>query len=187
MAPIASKDQARRRFWKHDIKIARDYNKTLEAEEAGCMLTKLSQELAAYHQSNVKPNQLHYSTDLAKDNTKINIKRSEFTWSPCTHFSKKSREIKEMYENLKKCKSNTARILNFNQPQSVSKVYQRRLSQIFVREDDKLNIIKETNSEKTTSSAEFSYDSHNSGKQYCVGNKKFTVVPCTTDPLKPKS
>lgn len=182
---MASRDHARRRFWKHDIKIVRDYNKTLEPEQAGCMLTKLSQDLAAYHQSPL--NHLYHSTDLARDNLKINIKRSEFTWSPCTNFSKKSREIREMYENLRKCKPNTARVLNFNQTQSPAKIYQRRLSQIFVKEDGKLNIIKETNSEKTTSSAEFSCDSQSSGKQYCVGKKKFTVVPCKTDPLNPKS
>lgn len=182
-----SKDHVRRRFWKHDIKIARDYNKTLEAEEAGCMITKLSEELAAYHKSRFNPEHFCHSTDLAKDNIKVNIKRSEFTWSPCTHFSKKSREIKDMYEDLMKCKSNTARILNFNQSQPTSKVYHRRLSQIFVKDDDRLNIIRETNSERTTSSTEFSCESQNSRKQYCTGKKKFTVVRCETDPLNPNT
>ncbi|XP_018572228.1 uncharacterized protein LOC108911715 [Anoplophora glabripennis] len=185
VAPM-SRDHARRRFWKHDIKIARDYNKTLEGEEAGCTITKLSQELAAYRKSRFNPDKFYHSTELAKDNLKLNIKRPEFTWSPCTRFLETSREVNEIYESLKKYKPNTARVLDFTRAQPTAKMYQRRLSQIFLKDDDKLDIIKEDNSDKTTSSAEYSCGCQNNGKQYCTGKKRFTVVRCETDPLSPK-
>jgi len=44
VAPVASADQ--RQFWKHDIKIARDYNKTLNGDDA----LKLKEELAEFRE-----------------------------------------------------------------------------------------------------------------------------------------
>lgn len=46
VAPIASK--AHRHFWKHDIKIARDYYKTCQSEDAQALSKKLADEIAGF-------------------------------------------------------------------------------------------------------------------------------------------
>ncbi|KAJ8941968.1 hypothetical protein NQ314_010187 [Rhamnusium bicolor] len=183
VAPIASRDHARRRFWKHDIKIARDYNKTLQTEEADCMITKISEEIAQYQNSKLNSEQFFHSTNFERNDFKVDIKRSEYTWSPCMNLSKKSKEVNELYENLIKCKPNVSRILNFNLSKPRSQ--HRRLSQIF--DQDNLTTLQETNNEKGPSIAELSCESNKSkstGKLFSSGNKKFIVTPCEADPLK---
>ncbi|KAJ8922429.1 hypothetical protein NQ315_004375 [Exocentrus adspersus] len=170
VAPMA-KDHARHRFWKHDIKIVRDYNKTLEAEEGGCMIAKLSEDLAAYEKLRLNPEQCHHSIDLAKDNHKVNIKRSEFTWSPCMNFTKeiskeKSKEMKDIYENLKKV----------SLKHSPSFELQLGIS-IGVE-----NVPPPT--AVTVSSVEFGAESQKSRQHASREEKrKFIVTPCETDPL----
>ncbi|KAJ8979766.1 hypothetical protein NQ317_015243 [Molorchus minor] len=180
VAPMSSKDEKRRRFWKHDIKIARDYNKTVQSEEGGSMITRLSEEIARLHKSQF--NEQHYhSIELARENLKVNIKRPEYTWSPCMRLSKKHREINELYDDLMKSKNNTRQRLNLD---SIKTQTHRRLSQIFT-EDDKLNIIKEIKNEVSPSIDGASYNSSNaSNKQLFSGNKKFIVTPCDADLLK---
>jgi Domain of unknown function (DUF389) len=45
VAPVVSDN--RKQFWKHDIKIARDYNKTLHGEDAAAYSERMAKELAA--------------------------------------------------------------------------------------------------------------------------------------------
>lgn len=60
-----STNAARRQFWRHDIKVARDYNKTLHKGEV------------ALHKDC-----LCHSFDLIRENFKINTSRQEHTWAP---------------------------------------------------------------------------------------------------------
>lgn len=72
VAPV-SDDQ--RQFWKHDIRIARDYNKTIRADEG----LKLQEELAQFHE-NASDNFKGVGAEL--------LRQSHFphtnTWSPVT-------------------------------------------------------------------------------------------------------
>lgn len=49
MAPIASSDH--RQFWKHDIKIARDYNKTLHSEKDLQLNELIAEDLAEFNEN----------------------------------------------------------------------------------------------------------------------------------------
>jgi hypothetical protein len=46
VAPVVS--NSHKQFWKHDIKIARDYNKTLHAEDAAAYSERMAKELDAF-------------------------------------------------------------------------------------------------------------------------------------------
>ncbi|XP_053673725.1 uncharacterized protein LOC128723985 [Anopheles nili] len=50
VAPVVPKDQ--KQFWKHDIKIARDYNRTLHTTDGHSMSKNLMQELTSLHHNN---------------------------------------------------------------------------------------------------------------------------------------
>lgn len=86
MAPIVSKSQ--RQFWKHDVKVARDYNKTnpppppptLAAENNS---TTFTQQMANEY---TEENAARINRDLLKN---VNQASYQNTWSPMTfrHFS----------------------------------------------------------------------------------------------------
>lgn len=73
VAPVA---ENQRQFWKHDIKIARDYNKTLNAEDA----KKLEAEVVGFHVNPVE-NFKGVGAELLRQN----LYHSTQTWSPFTH------------------------------------------------------------------------------------------------------
>uniref|UniRef100_A0AAG5D9M6 Uncharacterized protein n=1 Tax=Anopheles atroparvus TaxID=41427 RepID=A0AAG5D9M6_ANOAO len=50
VAPVVAKDQ--KQFWKHDIKIARDYNRTLHTNDGLSMSKQLIHELTTLHHNN---------------------------------------------------------------------------------------------------------------------------------------
>lgn len=79
VAPVSSADQ--RQFWKHDIKIARDYNKTIQAEEG----RKFKEELAPFH-GNASENFKGVGAELLRQSHYPHTN----TWSPLTlrHFRK---------------------------------------------------------------------------------------------------
>lgn len=72
VAPVSA-DQ--RQFWKHDIKIARDYNKTIQAEEG----RKFKEELAPFHE-NASENFRGVGAELLKQSHYPHTN----TWSPLT-------------------------------------------------------------------------------------------------------
>lgn len=72
VAPV-SDDQ--RQFWKHDIKIARDYNKTIHADEG----QKLQEELAQFHE-NASENFRGVGAELLRQSHYPHTN----TWSPLT-------------------------------------------------------------------------------------------------------
>ena len=73
MAPIASRNQ--RQFWKHDIKIARDYNKTLHSEKDLPLNKKIADEIAEFNEHQAEPFR-GVGAELLKCHE---------TWSPMTH------------------------------------------------------------------------------------------------------
>lgn len=74
MAPIIPKDQ--KQFWNHDIKIARDYNKTMHTMDGMTMNRQLLQEL-----SHFRP---HGETDKQGSERWLNTigRAGQNTWSP---------------------------------------------------------------------------------------------------------
>jgi hypothetical protein len=72
---VAPVSDGQRQFWKHDIKIARDYNKTIHAEEG----LKLQEELAEFHE--------HASENFKGIGVEL-LRQSHYpqtnTWSPLT-------------------------------------------------------------------------------------------------------
>ncbi|KAF7267288.1 uncharacterized protein LOC143196408 [Rhynchophorus ferrugineus] len=161
VAPNSSKDQARRNFWKRDIQITRNYNRTFQTDWS---------TRDAHRNPNIG-DILHYSTDLSKENLKVNVKRPQYTWSPS------SRIMKEKYNGISKVLNPIVKI----QQESRYGQY-RRLSQIFPKQpiEENLNVIKEAATEKSPL-----LKSSTPGRSGVVG-KKFIVTPCEIDPLLDK-
>lgn len=72
---VAPVSEGQRQFWKHDIKIARDYNKTIHAEEG----QKVREELARFHE-NASENFKGVGAELLKQSHYPHTN----TWSPLT-------------------------------------------------------------------------------------------------------
>ncbi|ENN79754.1 hypothetical protein HUJ04_003836 [Dendroctonus ponderosae] len=155
VAPNTTRDQARKRFWKYDIKVARDYNKTIQSDQnIGC-----PEECPTHRQRN-RPNYdlNHYSTDMSEGNFKPYNKQREFTWSPC---------LDHQFSSI--C-SNTVSRHSRNQ--------YRRLSQIFVptvKIDDSLLTVHEKVSERTPL---LRCDNRNT--VLLSSGKKITITACDT-------
>lgn len=176
MAPIASRDQARRQFWKHDIKIARNYNKTLNNEEA---MQFHQQLLASYTNASTELiDELCHSVNIPKHSVVENSRRSQYTWSPCTD-KEMIYEVKKMYKQKSREKTREAnympRSLNYNMPPYVQE--QRRLSQLFAT-----NKSLPTKEHHLSSITEASQNSEENKK--VVQTRKFLVTPCSSDPLR---
>lgn len=76
VAPIASRSQ--RQFWKHDIKIARDYYKTCQNEDAATLGKKLEEELRARQRQDS-----HHDSSFDMLRLQNNLLHStQHTWSP---------------------------------------------------------------------------------------------------------
>lgn len=75
VAPIVPKDQ--KQFWRHDIKIARDYNKTLHTMDGMSMSKQLIHELTALHHQD-PDGRGHGSERLLNSISRAN----QNTWSP---------------------------------------------------------------------------------------------------------
>lgn len=96
---VAPASDEQRQFWKHDIKIARDYNKTIHADEGA----QLQKGLAQFHDN---------ASDFRGVGAEL-LKQSHYphtnTWSPLTlrHYRKEVyntrtslRELDALYVNL---------------------------------------------------------------------------------------
>jgi hypothetical protein len=97
---VAPASDEQRQFWKHDIKIARDYNKTVNADEG----KKLQEELAQFHE-NASENFKGVGAELLKQSNYPHTN----TWSPLTlrHYRKEVyntrtslREFETLYTSL---------------------------------------------------------------------------------------
>lgn len=76
VAPLSTSDE-QRQFWKHDIKIARDYNKTLHTEDGSSLNKKLAEEIAIFNEHETEKLNSSAGADLLKHN-------HQNTWSPMT-------------------------------------------------------------------------------------------------------
>lgn len=98
VAPIVNKDQ--KQFWRHDIKIARDYNKTLHTLDGMSMSKQLIHELTAMHQG-----QDADSRQYGSDRWLNTIQRNQHTWSPRHNYHQRDhrptvQELEALYLSL---------------------------------------------------------------------------------------
>lgn len=77
VAPLSTSDE-QRQFWKHDIKIARDYNKTLHTEDGTSLNKKLAEEIAIFNEHETEKLHTGAGADLLKHHN------HQSTWSPMT-------------------------------------------------------------------------------------------------------
>uniref|UniRef100_U5EUZ1 Putative conserved plasma membrane protein n=1 Tax=Corethrella appendiculata TaxID=1370023 RepID=U5EUZ1_9DIPT len=89
VAPIVSRSQ--KQFWKHDIKIARDYNKTLGRDEASALNQELMDELANIQHHAVDQEQTYRGVGAELLRKQFgSFSHHQQTWSPMSarhHFS----------------------------------------------------------------------------------------------------
>ncbi|XP_037052297.1 uncharacterized protein LOC119085886 [Bradysia coprophila] len=89
VAPMVSKNQ--QQFWKHDVKVARDYNKTLGAGEGVSLKEKVLEDLAEIQGNNIRTlNSERYS--------------NQHTWSPMMRTGARTsrmpiQELEKLYSN----------------------------------------------------------------------------------------
>lgn len=95
---MVPKDQ--KQFWKHDIKIARDYNRTLHTQDGHSMSKNLMQELASLHHNNDTVGGLRgdYLLNSAS-------KANQNTWSPRHNYHQRDhrptmQELEALYLSL---------------------------------------------------------------------------------------
>ncbi|XP_052893238.1 uncharacterized protein LOC128300999 [Anopheles moucheti] len=98
VAPVVPKDQ--KQFWKHDIKIARDYNRTLHTNDGHSMSKNLMQELTTLHHNNETTGGLRgdYLLNSAS-------KGNQNTWSPRHNYHQRDhrptiQELEALYLSL---------------------------------------------------------------------------------------
>ncbi|XP_017772058.1 PREDICTED: uncharacterized protein LOC108559324 [Nicrophorus vespilloides] len=165
VAPISNKDHARRQFWKHDIKVTRNYNKTLQKEEAKKMKAKFLKELGmAKRSDDGQSDHLHHSTEINREEVEKSEKKTQYTWSPCTMVSKRPtiQELQDLYNNL-------VRESPKNSPKLIPKTV-RKLSQIFANSPD----VASSRDSVIIPISEPSTSNH----QPTTCGRKFTVTPC---------
>lgn len=98
IAPIVPKDQ--KQFWKHDIKIARDYNKTWHTMDGMSVSKQLMQDLTNMQHGQDPENRMYGSDRLL--NT---IQRNQHTWSPRHNYHQRDhrptiQELEALYLSL---------------------------------------------------------------------------------------
>lgn len=176
VAPNTTRDQARKKFWKHDIKVARDHNKTIFNDDSPSGYQRLLEEISGDR----RRRDLHrLSTDLSRNHPRIRIKRSEYTWSPCCS------DAYNMYESLTANKTgNLPRKLNFSSQLPLKrdgKSQHRRLSQIFPRpsfKDDNLKPAHALITEKTPLLQAGASTTPLENTYFMSSGKKIVVTPC---------
>lgn len=164
VAPVKMKNEHRRKFWKHDVRITRDYNKTLQKEEAVAMQAQLN-ELKRNSQAHTQ-----LSPDNSKDSKDKSFPRSDgnksnHSVSSCTIVSKRPtiQELQELYNNI--TRENTS---------VCSMGSSKRLAPIIDRD---CMASPQLMTEVVISSAAASEH----GDVACGTKKKFTVTPCILD------
>ncbi|XP_050311686.1 uncharacterized protein LOC126747220 [Anthonomus grandis grandis] len=172
VAPHTSQNQARKRFWKHDIRVARNYNKTIQSDEGAdayqSILDQISegQRVREYN---------HFFTDTSRGNFRSEVKRPEYTWSPCVN------DVTLGNRALGNPSGNLSRKLQFTTDPRPKRSKYRRLSQIFpkpmAKTEEDLERVGETTPLLPSSSS-------GAGKSYLLSSgKKILVTPCEVDLL----
>jgi Domain of unknown function (DUF389) len=77
VAPVVSDNQ--KQFWKHDIKIARDYNKTLHGEDAAAYSERMAKEMAEFQKYDQEGGLRGVGAELLRNG---NVGSHQNTWSP---------------------------------------------------------------------------------------------------------
>ncbi|XP_060520655.1 uncharacterized protein LOC132698534 [Cylas formicarius] len=173
VAPHTTRDHARRRFWKHDIKVARNYNKTVQYGDKNDSFQTISDQIAHYHRTK---DSFHHSTDLSKENLKVKIKRSEYTWSPCVN------NVYDQYESLVNVRGCSSNAVKCHFPVASTRGH-RRLSQIFPRCSPKDEFRRDKQDIEKQGLVSAVVDPVSTCELVC-SNKKFTVTPCDLEQLK---
>ncbi|XP_018336185.1 uncharacterized protein LOC108744740 [Agrilus planipennis] len=192
VAPMTSKDQAKRRFWKHDIKIARDYNRTFQNDDAKALYDQLQKELNYQvmsdhvQDSGYNRNNRHHSTDYLREKPNGSWGFSQYTWSPCTNDQQFNRptvqELHHLYKHLLEKK------YGFVGSRKPSRAWSNQ-QQMFeeenypVSEQDLVIDIPEVNNGSESPLLPVN-SSDNSANGYFSRPKRFTVTPSSSDPLK---
>lgn len=182
MAPISFKDQSRN-FWKHDIKIARDYNKTIQSDEAQNTQEYLENQLGELEEEKLRNFQslqefadhLYQSTEVPSSTHTVHVRKSQYTWSPSTFAPKRPtiKELKNLYFSLGDKRPKSQKQLNYRCLTGEGSVgNQGHLTPNYVsNEDGILPCIPETNSSEDSGSGRFQ-----TGK-----NRKFVVTPAVLE------
>lgn len=104
-----------RQFWKHDVKVARDYNKTIGAGEGASTQEKLFEDFAQLQDNEFK------NSYLKRAEHSVNLVSNQYTWSPMMSGPRTTRmtirEIENAYKNMSHTKTDkshpTRFLLNF--------------------------------------------------------------------------
>ncbi|XP_055681745.1 uncharacterized protein LOC129789120 [Lutzomyia longipalpis] len=96
VAPMATQNY--RQFWKHDVKIARDYNKTCQVDDATSLRQKLADEIAGFEAQSDNRGQ-GARAEIVRRLTQgpmPSLYHHQHTWSPLTHAAQYRPTIQEM-------------------------------------------------------------------------------------------
>lgn len=164
--------------------MARDYNRTLEKEDAQNVRNLLDAQLKEFDQKKLLntiqnmenfdelADHLYQSTEVQRNIDVVNVRRSQYTWSPSTFAPKRPsiKELKNLYFSLgdKKPKPNTQ--LNFK-CQVVDETIPKNMLRRASHEERTLSCIPES-----VSSEALVTDSCSSKR-----SKKFVVTPAVLD------
>lgn len=92
---MVSKSQ--QQFWKHDVKVARDYNKSLGSGEGASLQQKMFEKFANLHGNNLR------SMTTDRPGPSLSRFSNQHTWSPMMRGNKTSRmsiqELEKLYSN----------------------------------------------------------------------------------------
>lgn len=90
---MVSKSQ--QQFWRHDVKVARDYNKTLGKGEGTSLQQKIFEDFANFHGNDFRT--------LPTDRPSLSRFSNQHTWSPMMRGNTTSRisiqELEKLYSN----------------------------------------------------------------------------------------
>lgn len=175
---MSSKDD-RRRFWKHDIKVTRDFNKTVQNEDIEPLQEFLKEDLAPYSHRRSLPgcsilnmntfdDHLYQSTEVTGNRYFHHVDRMQNTWSPSTFTSQRPsiKDLRKFYFSAME-KSLVQRNINLKFPTGLSE----RENYNQLRSDDRLPCIPETVSSEESGSASFPVQN----------SRKFIVTPAVLD------
>lgn len=116
VAPITSRDTAKQKFWKHDIKIARDFNQSAYTEEVKELHRRISKEYSDIPNFHFRPED--NSHRIHKDAARMNIQKPQYTWSPGTAEGRPTlSELRKLYTNFRKEECRANKSLKFRSPE----------------------------------------------------------------------
>ncbi|XP_059620692.1 uncharacterized protein LOC132264481 [Phlebotomus argentipes] len=187
VAPIATQNY--RNFWKHDVKIARDYNKTCQAADTTLLRQKLAEEIAGFEAQTDNRGQ-GVRAEIVRRLTQgpmASLYYHQHTWSPLTHAPHNRPTVQEIESLLLKNNQHASKYISHlcspprsNPRQQIPRrpecIYGRRCSMpsSSVSSYPKANIAKFLHDERLDSIAETPGRSSNNSSER---GKSFIVVP----------